>query len=69
MVHEVVEEELLFGQAGDRKLVGQWYRPAVPAGATIPLVIDVHGGAWYSGDRFSGRHYDQALAAAGHSVW
>ncbi|HJN50176.1 MAG: alpha/beta hydrolase [Pseudomonadales bacterium] len=68
MVYEVSEEELVYGSAGELELMGQWYRPKVPDGASIPVIIEVHGGAWYSGDRFSGRYYNQALAAAGCGV-
>jgi acetyl esterase len=68
MVYEVTEEELVYGSAGDLDLLGQWYCPRVPDGATIPVVIEVHGGAWYSGNRFNGQHYNQALAAAGCAV-
>lgn len=31
MVYEVTEEVLAYGRAGDRQLLGQWYRPKVPA--------------------------------------
>lgn len=68
MVYEITEEELVYGIAGDRELLGQWYRPKIPTGTPMPVVIQVHGGAWYSGDRFSGRYYNEALAAAGCAV-
>lgn len=42
------------------------YRPDTDM--PVPLVIDIHGGAWSSGHRKSGRHYDRALAAAGICV-
>ena len=44
------------------------YRPAVDHSAPLPLVIDIHGGAWASGHRKSGRHYDRLLAEAGICV-
>ncbi len=39
-----------------------------PAGTDLPVIIDVHGGAWSSGSRTSGALYDNALAEAGYLV-
>ena len=44
------------------------YRPTADHSASLPLVIDIHGGAWSSGHRKSGRHYDRLLAEAGICV-
>lgn len=44
------------------------YRPDAAERGPVPVVIDVHGGAWSSGHRKSGRHYDRRLAAAGICV-
>lgn len=44
------------------------YRPDTASRASVPVVVDVHGGAWSSGHRKSGRHYDRALAQAGICV-
>ncbi len=44
------------------------YRPDIADTRPVSLVIDVHGGAWSSGHRKSGRHYDRKLAAAGICV-
>jgi acetyl esterase len=68
METEVAGEELVYGRASDQDLVGQWYVPRISHGARAPVVIEIHGGAWYSGDRFNGEHYNKALAEAGCAV-
>lgn len=44
------------------------YRPDPMPDGPMPVVIDIHGGAWSSGHRKSGRHYDRRLAQAGFCV-
>ena len=45
------------------------HRPAVQRGpAAGAIVVDVHGGAWASGDRTLGQAYHRALAAVGLTV-
>ncbi len=53
---------------GELDLSARVYVPEVANDSKIPVVIDVHGGAWSSLDRTSGRHYDRALAEAGICV-
>lgn len=43
------------------------YTPASRTGP-LPVLIDIHGGAWSSGDRKAGRHYDLELARRGIMV-
>ena len=65
------EPEFVYGQAGDRELRATFYRAddshADPS-ISLPLLIDVHGGAWSSGHRKTGRLYCRALAKAGFST-
>lgn len=48
-------------------LVGRLYRPA--GGSRVPVMIEVHGGGWTSGDRLNNATINQALAAAGVAVF
>jgi acetyl esterase/lipase len=59
----IVEDDFVYARAGDTELRAHTYRPKHDA--TLPAIIDVHGGAWSSGDRMSGALYDRALATAG----
>lgn len=63
---EYAETTLVYGRAGDVELEGLLYQPDCETPFTV--VIDIHGGAWSSGDLKSGRHYDRQLAAAGICV-
>lgn len=63
----VDESDLVYARAGDVELQAHVYRPR--ASGTLPALIDIHGGAWSSGDRLSGRHYARALASAGVLVF
>jgi acetyl esterase len=60
------ESELVYGRAGDMDLAGVLYRPE--GDGSGPILIDVHGGAWSSGNLRSGRFYDRKLAEAGFTV-
>lgn len=65
--HRVVEEDLVYARAEGIELEARIYRPE---GVTNPpAVIDIHGGAWSSGDRSGGKVYGQALASAGLFVF
>jgi len=48
-------------------LLGRLYRPA--GGARVPVMIEVHGGGWTSGDRLTNVLFHRALAAAGVAVF
>jgi len=48
-------------------LLGRLYRPA--GGTRFPVMIDVHGGGWTSGDRLNNTVIDRALAEAGIAVF
>jgi acetyl esterase/lipase len=47
----------------DRSLQARVYRPA--GAGPYPVVIDVHGGVWNSGDRTTGEMLDRVIAASG----
>ncbi len=61
------ETELVYGQVNDHQLSAIFYRPET-ADSSSAFVIDVHGGAWSSGHRKSGQHYDRLLAQNGVCV-
>lgn len=67
-IMDFTEQEYPYQRASEMELIALVYRPNVESGASLPLVIDIHGGAWSSGHRKSGRHYDRLLAAAGICV-
>jgi len=48
-------------------LLGRLYRPA--GASRVPVMIEVHGGGWTSGDRLNNAAINQALAAAGVAVF
>jgi len=60
---QIVEEEFVYARAGNVELRAHSYRPKTAT--TLPAIVDIHGGAWSSGDRNQGSHYDRALASSG----
>src|SRR3954454_5588775 len=61
---DVEVRDVVWAQPDGLELLARVYD--VPGRATgAHLVVDVHGGAWSSGDRLSGERYDTALACAG----
>lgn len=65
---DYTEREYIYKRDGNLELSALVYRPNAHRDAKLPLIIDIHGGAWSSGHRKSGRHYDRLLAAAGNCV-
>lgn len=63
------EQDMDFAQVEGITLQGVLYRPSVPAGTDLPVLIDIHGGAWSSLHRKAGRHYCRALASRGLCVF
>ena len=61
--HTYTESDVEYYRHGDEPLVARVYRPDGPG--PFPAVVDVHGGAWTSGDRFGTAEIDAALAASG----
>jgi acetyl esterase len=65
--HEVLEDDFVYARAAGVELKAHSYRPK---GVVKPhAVIDIHGGAWSSGDRMGGKVYGQALASSGLYVF
>ncbi len=67
MAQTVTEEDAVWARHGDLALEARLYRPA-EAETPLPVMIDVHGGAWSAGGRADGALYDRALAEAGFLV-
>ncbi len=61
--HQVRIEDLPFYQAEDATLLARLYRPS--GVGPFPAVIDLHGGAWTSGDRTQNVAFATAFAEAG----
>lgn len=58
--------ELEYARPGGQPLLARVYQP-VGAGP-FPMVLDLHGGAWNTGDRFSNERSDTELASQGFVV-
>jgi acetyl esterase/lipase len=64
--HEFTCEDVEYLRPGATPLLARLYRPAGPG--PFPAVVNVHGGAWTSGDRLDNEHTSRALAGAGTVV-
>lgn len=64
----VQDREVVWAKPEGHELKARIYRPSGAGDAALPLVIDVHGGAWSAFDRNAGELYDRGLAAAGFAV-
>lgn len=53
---------------GDRDFMARLYRPSPPGLEAPSVVVDVHGGAWITGDRTRDALHSRALASSGLSV-
>ena len=58
--------EWVYAQRAGMDLTAVAYLPDNPSSST--LLLDIHGGAWSSGDKHAGRHYCDAIAASGTPV-
>jgi len=56
-------EDIPYRTMGDRALLARIYRPA--GAGPFPAVIDIHGGAWTSGDRTQNEAIAMAFAESG----
>ena len=56
-------EDLEYLRVGGTPLLARFYRPEGPG--PFPAVLEVHGGAWTSGDRFNNVAIAEHLAAHG----
>src|ERR1700737_4355645 len=59
-------EDLEYHRPGGPPLLARFYRPE--GEAPFPAVLEVHGGAWTSGDRFNNVAIAEHLAAHGIAV-
>lgn len=60
---EIETRDIEFLRHGDAPLLARLYRPK--GEGPFPALIDVHGGAWASGDRLNNAPLDEALAKSG----
>jgi acetyl esterase/lipase len=62
-VCDVQESDVEYLRHGDAGLLARLYQPAGPG--PFPAVVNVHGGAWTSGDRLNNEPTSRELAALG----
>jgi acetyl esterase/lipase len=64
---EIEVRDLTYQQQDGAPLLARLYRPIAAGASTppFPALIDVHGGAWASGDRLNNAPLDEALAKSG----
>jgi acetyl esterase/lipase len=60
---EIETRDIEYLRHGDTALAARLYRPK--GQGPFPALIDVHGGAWASGDRLNNAPLDEALAKSG----
>ncbi|MDZ4761127.1 MAG: alpha/beta hydrolase [Alphaproteobacteria bacterium] len=63
-VSTVETQEVIWAKPAGADLLAMIYRDPKAKGP-LPVLIDVHGGAWASGDRTGGKLYDTELAKSG----
>ena len=61
------KEDILYRTVEGIELMATVYRPNMTG--PIPLVIDVHGGAWGSGDRFNNKTIHYSFVHSGIGVF
>ncbi len=61
-------EDLVWARPDGLELGARIYWPEALGSGPLPVVIDVHGGAWSALDRTSGEYYAAALAGRGYIV-
>ena len=64
--YEITTEDVEYLRHGDRPLIARLYKPK--GDGPFPAVIDLHGGAWTSGDLTGTQGLDQTLAKNGFVV-
>src|SRR5437660_11911635 len=60
---EVEVRDLEYQQADGAPLLARLYKPV--GSGPFPALVEVHGGAWASGDRLNNAPLDEALAKSG----
>jgi acetyl esterase/lipase len=61
--YEVETRDLEYRREGTEPILARLYRPK--GAGPFPAVVEVHGGAWASGDRLNNAPLDEALAKSG----
>ncbi len=64
--YEFTTEDVEYVRHGDKRLIARLYRPK--GDGPFPAVIDLHGGAWTSGDLTGTKGLDETLARNGFFV-
>jgi acetyl esterase len=64
--YEITTEDVEYLRHGEKKLVARLYKPK--GDGPFPAVIDLHGGAWTSGDLTGTQGLDETLAKNGFVV-
>ena len=64
--YEITTEDVEYLRHGDKKLIARLYKPK--SDGPFPAVVDLHGGAWTSGDLTGTQGLDEALAKNGFVV-
>ena len=64
--YEITTEDVEYLRHGDKKLIARLYKPK--GDGPFPAVIDLHGGAWTSGDLTGTQGLDETLAKNGFVV-
>ena len=62
-MHDIVVEDVEYLRHGASPLLARIFRPR--RAASLPMVVDLHGGAWCRGDRLSDTAINEALARSG----
>jgi acetyl esterase/lipase len=65
--HDVVHDDETYARPDGEPLLARIYRPKQVAGP-LPVLVDVHGGAWRYFDRRADAYIDRGLAAGGAAV-
>ena len=63
--YEVEEVDVPFAKPQGLELLARVYRPKNGLAGPLPVLVDVHGGAWNQNDRTSGPIHGRGLAACG----
>src|SRR5882724_10004784 len=61
--YEITKEDVEYLRHGDKALIARLYKPQ--GEGPFPAVVDLHGGAWNSGDLTGTQGLDETLAKSG----
>src|SRR5207237_10874743 len=64
--YEITTEDVEYLRHGDKRLIARLYKPK--GDGPFPAVIDLHGGAWNTGDLAGTQGLDETLANNGFVV-